>query len=271
MTVRPIIASHRRQRVRIALFLPHSDRHIHRTNSASKDAGVGVFEIEEQDMNHYTSTRSGVREGQMTLSGPTITRRQAIAGAAALAALAPIGALAESHAGDFAAGEMAVGSKDAPITIMEFASMTCPHCKSFHETTWPELKANWIDTGKVRFIFREFPFDRPGLAAAMLARCGGEQRFYGFIDVLFAQQARWSRSRDPMAELRTIAALGGVNGEKFDQCMTNPALEEVVLNSRLEAHQKFEVNSTPTLIINGEKYEGSHDYDTLNDHLESLG
>lgn len=206
----------------------------------------------------------------MTLSGPKITRRQAIVGTAALAALAPMGAFAGSHAAAFADGDMAMGAEDAPITIIEYASMTCPHCKNFHETTWPELKTNWIDTGKVRFIFREFPFDRPGLAAAMLARCGGEQRFFGFIDVLFAQQARWSRSQDPMAELRNIAALGGVNGDQFNQCMTNPALEELVLNSRLEAHQKFEVNATPTLIINGEKFEGSQDYGTLNDHLESL-
>jgi len=206
----------------------------------------------------------------MTLSGPHITRRQAVAGAAALAALAPFGALAESHGADFAAGEMAMGPQDAPITIIEYASMTCPHCKNFHETTWPELKKNWIETGKARFIFREFPFDRPGLAAAMLARCGGDDRFFSFIDVLFATQAQWSRSRDPMGELRKIAALGGVNDDQFNQCMTNPKLEEVVLNSRLEAHQTYQVNATPTLIINGEKYEGAHDYNSLNDHLEDL-
>lgn len=221
-------------------------------------------------MTLYNSTISGVHEGRMTLSGPHITRRQAIAGAAALTALAPLAAVAGSHGADFAEGDMVKGSADAPITIIEYASMTCPHCKNFHELTWPKLKENWVDTGKVRFIFREFPFDRPGLAAAMLARCGGEARFFGFIDVLFAQQARWSRSRDPMAELRNIAALGGVNGDQFNACMTNPALEEAVLNSRLEAHQKFQVNATPTLIINGEKYEGRHDYDTLNDHLEGL-
>lgn len=204
----------------------------------------------------------------MTLSGPSITRRQAIAGAAAAAALLPFAATAQEA--DFAAGDMAMGPEDAPITIIEYASMTCPHCRNFHKTVWPDLKANWIETGKARFIFREFPFDRPGLAAAMLARCGGDQRFFAFIDVLFDQQARWSQSRNPMGELQNIALLGGVSPQKFEQCMTNPALEETVLNSRLQGHQEFQVNATPTLIINGEKYEGNHDYDTLNSFLEGL-
>ncbi|WP_417515888.1 DsbA family protein [Minwuia sp.] len=166
--------------------------------------------------------------------------------------------------------DMILGAEDAPITIIEYASMTCPHCANFHQNTWPELKKNWIETGKVRFIFREFPFDRPGLAAAMLARCGGEDRFFAFIDVLFAQQARWSRSPDPMAELQKVALLGGVSPEEFEACMTDPALEETVLNSRLEGNQKYEVSATPTLIINGEKFEANHDYETLNEHLEGL-
>ena len=191
-------------------------------------------------------------------------------GGVAFGALAAFGAPAIADDTDFAAGDMAMGAEDAPITIIEYASMTCPHCANFHHNVWPDLKKNWIDTGKARFIFREFPFDRPGLAAAMLARCGGEDRFYPFIDVLFQQQQRWSRSPDPMAELQKIALLGGVGPDRFNACMTNPALEEHVLNSRLKGHEEFEVNATPTLIINGEKYEGSHDYGVLAEHLEGL-
>ncbi len=199
----------------------------------------------------------------------TLSRRQMLLGSTALVLCAPI-ATAMAQQAPYASGDMAMGAADAPITIIEYASMTCPHCKNFHETTWPELKANWIETGKVRFIFREFPFDRPGLTAAMLARCGGEQRFFSFIDVLFQQQARWSRSSDPMGALRNIGALGGVVGDRFDQCMSNPDLEQEILNSRLKGHQEFKVNATPTLIINGEKNEGSHDYAALNDFLQDL-
>ncbi|WP_416899585.1 MAG: DsbA family protein [Minwuia sp.] len=200
----------------------------------------------------------------------TLSRRNLLLGGVALTALGAAGMPVRAEEAMFAAGDMAMGAADAPVEIIEYASMTCPHCANFHHSTWPELKANFIDTGKVRFIFREFPFDRPGLAAAMLARCGGEERFFPFIDVLFEQQPRWSRSPDPMAELQKIALLGGVGPDKFRACMTNKALEEHVLNSRLEGHQKFEVNATPTLIINGEKWEGGNDYESLADHLNGL-
>lgn len=216
-------------------------------------------------MKTYTDTTYGMSEGGMILS-----RRQLLLAGVGFGALLPMsGAVAQQA--DFAAGDMVLGSADAPITIIEYASMTCPHCANFHTGTWPDLKEHWIDTGKVRFIFREFPLDRPGLAAAMLARCGGEDRFFPFIDILFKQQARWSRSSDPMASLRAIGALGGVTGDTFDKCMTNADLEQLILNNRIEGHQTHKVNSTPTLIINEEKYESSHDYETLSAFLEGLG
>lgn len=212
----------------------------------------------------YTDTISGVREAAMTLS-----RRQVMIGGAALGLALPFApALAED--GSWATGDMTMGAEDAPIEVIEYASMTCPHCASFHHATWPKLKENWIDTGKVRFVFREFPFDRPGLAAAMLARCGGEQRFFAFIDILFKQQEKWTRAQDPMAELRRIATLGGVSPEAFDRCLASEELQDMILESRLTGHEKFGVQGTPTLIINGEKHEGGNDYESVAEALRGL-
>lgn len=212
----------------------------------------------------YTPTISGVCEEAMTLS-----RRQLMVGATALGLVAPF-APALADEATWAKGDMALGDENAPITVIEYASMTCPHCAHFHHETFPKLKKNWIDTGKVRFVFREFPFDRPGLAAAMLARCGGKDRFFAFIDVLFEQQAKWVRAEDPMAELRRIGSLGGVSGEAFDRCMASDDLQEMILQSRLTAHKEMDVNGTPTLFINGEKHEGGNDYESVAAALEKL-
>lgn len=212
----------------------------------------------------YTDTTSGVREEAMTLS-----RRQVMVGAAALGLALPLGA-ARAEEPFWATGDMAMGAEDAPVTVIEYASMTCPHCAAFHHGTWPKLKENWIDTGKVRFVFREFPFDRAGLAAAMLARCGGEDRFFAFIDVLFTQQDKWTRTEDPIAELKRIGGLGGVSPQQFDRCLASEELQDMILQSRLTGHEDFGVNGTPTLIINGEKHEGGNDYDSVAAALEDL-
>lgn len=166
---------------------------------------------------------------------------------------------APARAGEpvIASGDMALGAKDAPVTIIEYASMTCPHCANFHMGPFKELKAKYIDTGKVRMIFREFPFDPLALQAAILARCAGEKRYFGMLNVLFKSQSKWARAADPLQALAKIARLGGFTEARFKACMTNQGLADKILQSRLTGSKEFGVDSTPSFIVNGVKTSGN--------------
>ena len=153
----------------------------------------------------------------------------------------------------FAVGDMEMGAKDAPVTIIEYASMTCSHCANFHMGPFKELKAKYIDTGEVRIIFREFPFDPEALQASMLARCVGEKRYFGMLNVLFKSQAKWANSSEPQQALAKIARLGGFTEARFKACMTNQDLADMILKSRLNGSKKFAVESTLSFIVNGVK------------------
>ena len=168
--------------------------------------------------------------------------------------------------------DMVLGKADAPITIIEYASMTCPHCAHFAETVLPSLKKDYIETGKVKLIFRDFPLDQMAYFGAILARCAGPQKYFSFIDVIFAQQAAWisNDQQTTINNLKQIGRLGGLSSEQFDKCLADKAMGEYILNSRLEANQKFKVNSTPTLIINGDVEPGVPDYDALRKKLDAL-
>ncbi len=120
-------------------------------------------------------------------------------------------------------GERALGEADAPVTIVEYASMSCPHCAAFHETVFPELKAKYIDTGKVRFLFREFPHNNPGYPPAMIARCAPESRFFEVVDAYFERQEEWLSSADIMQAIRGIAKEHGFTDQSFDACTSNQA------------------------------------------------
>jgi len=176
-------------------------------------------------------------------------------------------AAAASDEKGYAAGEMALGSAEAPVTIIEYASMTCPHCATFHRETYKGLKQKYVDTGKVRFIFREFPLDGLALRAAMLARCSGEDRFFPMLDVLFSQQRSWSRAESPMLALAKIARLGGVSQERFDACMADDSLANLVLQNRMVGEQEHKVASTPSFIVNGDLYAGHHSLEQFDEIL----
>ena len=175
-------------------------------------------------------------------------------------------------------GEMVLGDDKAPVTIIEYASMTCPHCANFHATTYPELKKRYIDTGKVRFIFREFPLDQLAAAGFMLARCSAQdvkaavpglditkvaaQRYYAMIETLFAQQKDWVVQR-PLQPLLNIAKQAGFSEQSFNECLKN----QTVLDGIKEVGDrggKLGVNSTPTFFINGKKFSGSLTIDDMN-------
>jgi protein-disulfide isomerase len=155
--------------------------------------------------------------------------------------------------------DMVMGSDKAPVTIVEYASMTCPHCAHFQDTTFPELKKRYIDTGKVRYIFREFPLDTLASAAFMLARCAGEKdqsKYFAMVDTLFRQQTQWITAK-PVPPLLAIAKQAGFTEQSFDACLANQKLLDGIQDVRQRAIDTFKVQSTPTFFINGAKYAGA--------------
>ncbi|MCW0235827.1 MAG: DsbA family protein [Ferrovibrio sp.] len=179
-------------------------------------------------------------------------------------------AQAGAAGGDPRLQDMVLGKAEAPVTIIEYASLTCPHCAAFHADVLPALKTEYIDTGKAKLIFRDFPLDQLAFAGAVLARCGGPEKYYTYLNVLFAQQRQWAGSPDPKAALTQIGRLGGVSAEQFDKCLADKPLGDYILNSRLEGNQKFNVNSTPTLIINGKAESGVPSIDDMRKKLDAL-
>ncbi len=160
------------------------------------------------------------------------------------------------------AGDVVLGSDKAPVTIIEYASMTCPHCAHFSTTTFPELQKRYIDTGKVRFIFREFPLDALAAAGFMLARCAGKDKFIPVIEALFAKQQEWM-VKEPIAPLREIAKQFGFTEQSFDACLANQKVLDDIQEVRDRAASKLGVNSTPTFFINGKRFVGDQSIDTM--------
>ena len=152
--------------------------------------------------------------------------------------------------------EMALGDEKAPVTIIEYASMTCPHCASFHTTTYPELKKRYIDTGKVRFIFREFPLDPLAAAGFLLARCAPKDKYFPLIETLFQQQEQWVTQK-PLEPLRNISRQAGFTDKSFEECLANQNLLDGIEAVRQRAAEKLGVKSTPTFFINGKVFRGA--------------
>ncbi|WP_265515781.1 DsbA family protein [Nitratireductor luteus] len=161
------------------------------------------------------------------------------------------------------------GAEDAPVTVVEYASMTCGHCANFHKNTYPALKEKYIDTGKVRFIMREFPFDPRAEAAFMLARCS-DGKYFAMIDVLFKQQDNWARAQDASGALLQIAKLGGFTQESFTACLTNQELLDDVRSVRNRAAEEFGVDATPTFFIDGKKYSGAMSIEEMSAIIDPL-
>jgi protein-disulfide isomerase len=194
------------------------------------------------------------------------TRREFVMSNAAVLALGTLGALGPAWAQTFSVLELEakgplddipLGSESAPVTIIEYASMTCPHCAAFEIGVFPKLKEKYIDTGKVRFIMRLFPTPPVELSAAayMLARCGGPEKFYPLIETLFQQQEKWV-VRNPIQPLLTIAKQAGFTEQSFEACINDRALLNKVQQVSNAASTKFKVDSTPTFFINGQKFGG---------------
>lgn len=169
--------------------------------------------------------------------------------------------------------DMVMGAPNAPVTIIEYASLTCPHCANFHTGSLPQIKEQYIDKGLVKFVYRDFPLDRAALWASMLARCAGPDRYFAFLDVLFRQQSTWARGNDPQQiqdALKRLSRLGGFSDALFHECLQNKAVETAVLDQSLKGEREFKISSTPTLIINGKKHSGSITFEELDKVLKPL-
>ena len=198
------------------------------------------------------------------------TRREMLGllGAAGAAALMPGAALAQNApVQDLAVpgplGDVWLGPADAKVTIIEYASLTCSHCATFHKDTYPKLKERYIDTGKVRFTLREFPLDPLATAGFMLARCEGEPKYYPITDLLFDTQRTWAFVDKPLDALQQMLKQAGFSQEKFESCLRDQKLYEAVNAVRKRGEEKFKVNSTPTFFINGQRHGGSLSIDEL--------
>lgn len=166
--------------------------------------------------------------------------------------------------------DMVLGAKDAPVIVVEYASMTCPHCAHFDKTTYPEIKKNYIDTGKVRWILREFPLDPVAAAAFMLARCvadGNTERYYSIVNTLFHQQDAWAIER-PIPPLLAIAKQAGMSEEKFKTCLSDQKMLDNIQAEREIAVNQFKVKSTPTFFIDGTSHAGALTYEQMSKLLD---
>ena len=208
-----------------------------------------------------------------------ITRREFVVSSSAVLALGAIGALGSvAWAETFSVLELEakgplddipMGSATAPVTIIEYASMTCPHCAAFAVNTFPKLKEKYIDTGKVKYIMREYPLDPLAAAAFMLARCGGPDKYYPLIETLFAQQQKWA-VKDPIPPLLAIAKQAGFTQQSFEACVNDKELLEKVQQMRNRGKEKFKVEATPTFYINGERVSGAMAIEDLDKALAPL-
>jgi protein-disulfide isomerase len=163
-----------------------------------------------------------------------------------------------------------LGNPNAPITIVEYASLNCPHCAHFALEVLPKLRQKWIDSGKAKLVMRDFPLDQQALKAAMVARCAPPDRFYAFVDAFFKAQSGWVNQPDYLETLSRLAKLGGMSQKQFDTCAKNQALEDKIAESRLVADQELGVDSTPTFFINGRKFTGDPSVDGLDQALSNL-
>ena len=164
--------------------------------------------------------------------------------------------------------DIVMGNADAPVTIIEYASMTCSHCATFHIQTMPKLKEKYIDTGKVKLILREFPFDPRAAAAFMLARCAPEDKYYPLVNVLFEQQRSWATAPDARPPLLQIAKLAGFTQESFEECLKNQELLDKIVAVREKAAKEFGVDSTPTFFINGELVKGAMSIEEMSPYID---
>ena len=215
----------------------------------------------------------------MILTRRAFTAALSLTGLAALAGLSPLRLIAEAMAqsgSDVAKPvslpDMALGPASAPVTITEFASMTCPHCAAFNEMVFPKIKSEYIDSGKIRYVFREFPLDIKAAAGSMLARCiakGDAPKYFAVIDMLFKQQNDWVTKNTTQTLIR-IGKQAGLSQQAVEDCLKDQALLDKIAADQKYASEVLKVDSTPTFFINGEKIKGETSFAEFDKRIKSL-
>ncbi|MBO6544636.1 MAG: DsbA family protein [Alphaproteobacteria bacterium] len=187
-------------------------------------------------------------------------------GEAAASGAAPTSGSALAEEGPM--GDYAIGSPDAPVTVYEYASLTCNHCAAFHLQSFPQIKEKFIETGQVRWVIRAFPFDPAATAAVMLARCSGPDRYYNFLDVLFEQQQQWAFTGNPGENLEALAKQGGFSSDAYKACLENQEIFDHVRAVQVRAQEVHGVRSTPSFFVNGEKVEGALPFEDFEEVIQ---
>ena len=159
-------------------------------------------------------------------------------------------------------GDHVLGDANAPITVIEYASLTCSHCAHFHTQVLPEIKKKWIETGKVKLVYRDFPLDQIAAKAAQIAECAGNDKYFGVLDIIFRGQPQWATAADPLAELAKPLRIAGMGENEIKACLANEAMSNAVIKD-YQGGEAMGVNSTPTLFINGQLYRGARSVEEL--------
>jgi protein-disulfide isomerase len=179
-------------------------------------------------------------------------------------------AMAQDADSDLTELDYVLGSDDAPVTMIEYASFTCPHCAAFHQDTLPQLKTDYIDTGIVRLAFRHFPLNGLDLQAGMMATCMGDDVYLRTVDVLFANQQEWAGSNDQLGALSRIGRMAGLSEDAFNECVNDQDLAQQIVARREEAISTYNVQSTPTFVVNGEVLAGNRPYEFWAETIDRL-
>ncbi|WP_374314102.1 DsbA family protein [Dongia sp.] len=166
-------------------------------------------------------------------------------------------------------GEVILGSESAPVTIVEYASMSCPHCAAFHKDVLPALKAAYLDTGKAKLVLRDFPLNKPAVEGALLARCVSPMAYWAMVDRLFSTQQQWV-VEDSFRQLSSLAATAGLSPDAFAQCQANTQMKDTIINSLQQAETVFGVNSTPSFVINGVVLKEDNSLETIKAVVDAL-
>ncbi len=195
--------------------------------------GIVVYQVAGQ--------RSGTQASGSAAAGSSAAPAAAASGTVAPAAL------------QVKPTDRVLGNREAPITIVEYASLTCPHCATFHSSVLPKLKTDWIDSGKAKLVYRDFPLDGVALRAAVIAQCMPADRYFAFLDVLYKGQEQWATSPDPAAAISRLARLGGMGQEQIDACVANKSIEEAILQTRIEGSEQLRISGTPSIYVNGRR------------------
>ena len=220
-----------------------------------------------------------IRSKPLIITRRAFTAALSLTGLAALAGFSPLRLIAEAmaqSASDVAKPvslpDMALGPANASVTITEFASMTCPHCAAFNETVFPKIKSEYVDTGKVRYVFREFPLDIKAAAGSMLARCIAKDdagKYFAVIDMLFRQQNDWV-IKNTTETLTRIGKQAGLSQQAVEDCLKDQALLDKIAADQKYASDVLKVDSTPTFFINGEKIKGETSFEEFDKRIKAL-